>query len=200
MSISNDRARGRIRTAGREKTGWVRKTMLALAAFALASAQISPALAYGPLGANGPRDGVSAMAYFRVPLGTPVAERDREPSFGLALKRELDFTDPSYGTLSYSDLNKVRFNMVDLRIGLDGRIDGLDIAGINALTFGGATRLGAEEQPARTRPELFWLLLAVGAGLATWGLAEIAENNETDHHHHGHHDDHHHDEVIVIVH
>jgi hypothetical protein len=166
----------RIET-GFRKSSWTRKAAIAAAVAGLACAHVSPALAYGPPGLDQQRDGVSAMAYFRVPLGAPTADEDREPSFGLAFRRELQYSDHVYGpgSANYSGWNKVSVDMAELRLNLDGEVQGLEFAGINTLTLDEETRLGALANADNRL--LLYGAAAVAAGVLIWVLID---NNDDD--------------------
>jgi hypothetical protein len=101
----------------------------ALTVFALCRTE--SALAYGPYEEFGRQDDVKAMVYVRLPLGPSVTEQDRNPLFGIALKREFLPAHPAYqaGLGPYVDPEGIGLQLLDLHFGMNGKGNGVDVAG-----------------------------------------------------------------------
>jgi hypothetical protein len=107
---------------------------IGIAAFmSLAVCQTGPALASGPHEEFGGRNGVNAMVYFRLPLGATRAEQDRTTSFGFAVKSEFQVAHPAYQREVGTHSTSTTFDLMDLRFGMNGKLSGFDVGGLNAL-------------------------------------------------------------------
>ena len=150
------------------KTCWTRILLVAVTAFALVFSQTAPALAYGPGDAIAGYNDVRAMGYFRLPLGTSQADKDRAPSFGFTVKRQFQFNDPMYETMSgsYRNSQHLTVNAVDLRFGMNGQLSGFDVGGFNALQA--KTRLSAADNGDGGTPT--WVWLALGGAVVVGGI------------------------------
>lgn len=78
---------------------------------------------------------VRAKGDFRNPFGPSQTDRNRELSFGFAVKRHFRFNDPLYQTLSRFCRNSASLDvdMMELRFGTYGKRHGINVAGFNAL-------------------------------------------------------------------
>ena len=74
------------------------------------------------------------MVDFRIPLGASQADKDRAPSFGFTVKRQFQFNDPLYETMSgsYRNSSRLTVDMMDLRFGMNGKLSGFELGGFNA--------------------------------------------------------------------
>ena len=142
--------------------------------------QTAPALAYGPGNALAGHNDVRAMGYFRIPLGAPQAEKDRAPSFGLTVKREFQFNDPLYETMSGSYRNSQRLTVkaMDLRFGMNGKFSGFDVGGFNA--FQAKTLLNAAADEDEGVPNWVWLAIGVPVVIAGIVLMTVAVSCDDD--------------------
>jgi hypothetical protein len=105
-----------------------------IAAFmAFAGFQTTPALAYGPNEGFGGRNSVNAMVYFHLPLGVSRAEQDRTASFGFTVKSEFQNAHQAYQGERAPYPTSTIFDLMGLRFGMDGKLSGLDVGGLNAL-------------------------------------------------------------------
>ena len=105
-----------------------------------AGCQAEPALAFGPYEEWGGRSSVSAMAYFHLPLGVSSAEQDHTGSFGFSMNSEYQFAHPPYQRETGAYATSTTFGLLGLHFGMDGKLGGLDVGGLNAL---GAVTTGA---------------------------------------------------------
>jgi hypothetical protein len=96
------------------------------------------ALAFGPFEEWGARGSVSAMAYFHLPLGRSNAPAERTGSFGLAVNSEYQFAHPAYQRETGAYAASTSFGLLGLRFGMDGKLSGFDVGGLNALGTDGA--------------------------------------------------------------
>jgi hypothetical protein len=114
-----------------------RSSAVGIAAFiAFAFCQIAPALAYGPYGPYeefGGRNSVNAMVYFHLPLGASKAEQDHTASLGFTLKNDFQFAHPAYQRERGPYATSTTFDLLGLRFGMNGKLSGLDVAGLDAL-------------------------------------------------------------------
>jgi hypothetical protein len=109
----------------------------ALMAFGLC--QTGPALAYGPFEQFGGRTSVNAMVYFRVPLGTSLAQQDRTASVGLTAKSEYQFVHPAYQRERGPYSTSTTFDLMGWRFGMNGKLSGFEVGGLD--TLGAKARL-----------------------------------------------------------
>ena len=150
---------------------WTRKLTVAVTAFALVFSQTAPALAYGPGDAFAGYNDVRAMGYFHIPLGASQTDKDRAPSFGFTVKRQFQFNDRVYETLSgsYRNSTNLTVDVMDLRFGMNGKLSGFELGGFNA--FQAKTLLNAADNGDGGTPTWVWLALggAVAVGIvAVW--------------------------------
>lgn len=108
------------------------------------------------------------MAYFRISFGGDRAERDAAPAFGFAVRREFRFDDPLYAArlLPFQASGGLTAEMLDLRFGMNGGLDGIRIGGFDALRFGNRLNAAAAENPGT--PDWVWYGLgavAIGAAI-----------------------------------
>jgi hypothetical protein len=92
-----------------------------------------PALAFGPYEEWGGRGSVSAMAYFHLPLGVSRGEQDRTGSFGFTVNSQYQFAHPPYQRETGAYSTSTTIDLMGLRFGMDGKLSGLDVGGLNAL-------------------------------------------------------------------
>ncbi len=168
------------RKIGLRRTRWTRNVTVAATALALICSQTAPALAYGPSNALAGHNDVRAMGYFRIPLGAPQAEKDRAPSFGLTVKREFQFNDPLYETMSGSYRNSQRLTVkaMDLRFGMNGKLSGFDVGGFNA--FQAKTLLNAAADEDEGVPNWVWWAIGVPVVIAGIVLMTVAVSCDDD--------------------
>jgi hypothetical protein len=68
--------------------------------------------------------------------------------------------------------------MAELRLNLDGEVQGLEFAGINTLTLDDDTQLGAAGNLGNIGTG--WIIVGVvAAGLLTWGIIEWADDDDS---------------------
>ena len=151
-------------------------TRLTLAATILAFVflQTAPALAYGPGNGLAGRNSVGAIVNFRIPLGTSQADKDHAPSFGFTVQRQFQFNDPLYETFSgsYRNSSSITVDVMDLRFGMNGKLSGFDVGGLNALQA--KTLLNAADN--EDEEALHWAWWAIGVPvLVVGGLYLIDE-------------------------
>ena len=107
---------------------------IGIAAFiAFVGFQTAPALAFGPNEGFGGPNSVNAMVYFHLPLGVSRAEQDRTASFGFTVKSEFQNMRPAYQGERVPYPASTIFDLMGLRFGMDGKLSGLDVGGLNAL-------------------------------------------------------------------
>ncbi len=80
------------------------------------------------------------MAYFHLPLGVSNAKQDRTGSFDFTVNSEYQFAHPPYQRETGAYATSTTFGLLGLRFGMDGKLGGLDVGGLNAL---GAVTSGA---------------------------------------------------------
>ena len=154
------------------RTCWTRRLTVAVTAFALVFSQTAPALAYGPNSAFGGHNDVRAMVNFHIPLGASQADKDRAPSFGFTVQRQFQFNDPLYETLSgsYRNSTNLTVDVMDLRLGMNGKLSGFDVGGLNALQA--KTLLNAADN--EDEEALHWAWWAIGVPVVLVGGILIA--------------------------
>ena len=116
------------------------------------------------------------MVNFRIPLGAPQADNDRAPSFGFTVKRQFQFNDPLYETMSgsYRTSTNLTVDMMDLRFGMNGKLNGFDVGGFNA--FQAKTLLNAADNGDGGNSTTRWLaygavvVVLVGIGVLVFGV------------------------------
>jgi hypothetical protein len=105
-----------------------------IAAFiAFVGFQTAPALAYGPNEVFGRPNSVNAMVYFHLPLGVSRTEQDRTASFGFTVKSEFQNAHPAHQGERAPYSTSTTLDLMGLRFGMDGKLSGLDLGGLNAL-------------------------------------------------------------------
>ena len=148
---------------------WVRIVTIAVTALALVFSQTAPAFAYGPGDAFAGHNDVRAMFNLRVPLGASRDGTGDSPSLGFTVQRQFRFHDPIYDPLPGSFANSAKFTVdaMDLRMGLDGRVNAFRLGGLDSLHL--QQRLSAVDDGGTPR----WVWVAVGGVVVLVVLAAV---------------------------